>query len=83
MSSIDMVFYMHLSQIMGNNSIVTLSENGVPSFILGIIFSSLRHPQANGQIEATNKTIFKILKKKLGDHKGDWAKDLLEVLWAY
>jgi hypothetical protein len=23
------------------------------------------------------------LKKKLGDRKGDWADDLLEVLWAY
>jgi hypothetical protein len=34
-------------------------------------------------VEATNKTIFKILKKKLGDRKGDWAKDLPEVLWAY
>ena len=30
-----------------------------------------------------NKTIFKILKKKLGDRKGDWADDLPEVLWAY
>jgi hypothetical protein len=37
----------------------------------------------NGQVEATNKTIFKILKKKLGDRKGDWADDLTEVLWAY
>jgi hypothetical protein len=32
-------------------------------------FSSPEHPQANGQVEATNKTIFKILKKKLGDRK--------------
>jgi hypothetical protein len=46
-------------------------------------FSSPGHPQANGQVEATNKTIFKILKKKLGDRKGGWADDLLEVLWAY
>jgi hypothetical protein len=46
-------------------------------------FSSPGHPQANGQVEATNKTIFKILKKKLGDRKGDWADDLPEVLWAY
>jgi transposase InsO family protein len=46
-------------------------------------FSSLGHPQANGLVKATNKTIFKILKKKLGDCKGDWAKDLPEVLWAY
>jgi transposase InsO family protein len=33
-------------------------------------FSSLGHPQANGQVEATNKTIFKILKNKFGDRKG-------------
>ena len=46
-------------------------------------FSSPGHPQANGQVKATNKTIFKRLKKKLGDRKGDWAYDLLEVFWAY
>jgi hypothetical protein len=46
-------------------------------------FSSPRHPQANRQVKATNKTIFKILKKKLGERKRDWADDLLEVLWAY
>ncbi|XP_059436564.1 uncharacterized protein LOC132169561 [Corylus avellana] len=45
-------------------------------------YFSPSHPQANGQVEATNKTIFKILKKKLGDQKGDWADDLPEVLWA-
>jgi transposase InsO family protein len=39
-------------------------------------FSSPGHPQENGQVEATNKTIFKILKKKLGDKKGDWAGNL-------
>ncbi|XP_059442062.1 uncharacterized protein LOC132174420 [Corylus avellana] len=43
-------------------------------------FSSPRHPQANGQVEATNKTIFKILKTKLDQHKGSWAEDLPEVL---
>jgi transposase InsO family protein len=43
-------------------------------------FSSLRHPQANKQVKATNKTIFKILKNKLGDRKGDWANNLPEVL---
>jgi hypothetical protein len=46
-------------------------------------FLSPGHPQANGQVEATNKTIFKILKKKLGDRKGDWADDLPGVLWVY
>jgi transposase InsO family protein len=46
-------------------------------------FSSPGHPQAIDLVEATNKTIFKILKKKLGDRKRDWAEDLPEVLWAY
>jgi hypothetical protein len=46
-------------------------------------FSSPGHPQANRQLEATNKTIFKILKMKLGGRKGDWADNLPEVLWAY
>jgi hypothetical protein len=45
--------------------------------------SSPGHPQENGLVEATNKTIFKILKKKLGDRKGDWVEDIPEVLWAY
>jgi hypothetical protein len=44
---------------------------------------SPRHPQANGQVVATNKTIFKILKKMLVDRKGDWADDLPKALWAY
>jgi hypothetical protein len=41
------------------------------------------HPQANGQVEATNKTVFKILKKKLKVKKGTWVEELPEVLWAY
>lgn len=46
-------------------------------------FSSPGHPQANEQVEATNKTIFKMLKKKLEDRKGAWAEQLHGVLWAY
>jgi hypothetical protein len=38
------------------------------------------HPQANGQVEVTNKTIFKILKKKLRGKKGIWVKELPKVL---
>lgn len=33
-------------------------------------YSSPRHLQANGQVEVTNKTIVKILKKKVGEKKG-------------
>ena len=52
---------------------------------LGIhkLFSTLGHPQANGQVEAANKTIKDILKKKLECLKGAWADELPMVLWAH
>nr|KYP35924.1 Pol polyprotein [Cajanus cajan] len=52
---------------------------------LGILhrFTSLEHPQSNGQAEAANKVILTELKKRLGDSKGAWAEELIEVLWAY
>nr|KYP67716.1 Uncharacterized protein Mb2253c family [Cajanus cajan] len=46
-------------------------------------FTPFEHPQSNGQAEAANKVILTELKKRLGDAKGAWAKELLEVLWAY
>jgi hypothetical protein len=42
-------------------------------------YSTLIHPQANGQVEAINKT----LKKKLGRKNGAWTEYVPEVLWAY
>ena len=41
------------------------------------------HPQANGQAEVTNRTLFKIIKAKLDDAKGAWPEELPNVLWAY
>nr|KYP34199.1 hypothetical protein KK1_044874 [Cajanus cajan] len=38
---------------------------------------------SNGQAEAANKVILTELKKRLGDSKGAWAEELIEVLWAY
>ncbi|XP_062147754.1 uncharacterized protein LOC133856715 [Alnus glutinosa] len=45
-------------------------------------YSTPIHAPANGQVEATNKTLLKTLKKKLGK-KGAWAEYVPEVLWAY
>ena len=47
------------------------------------VFTSVARPQANGQVEAVNKTIKHNLKTKLKDQKGRWANELLEVLCAY
>jgi hypothetical protein len=41
------------------------------------------HPQSNGQVEATNKTLVKILKKKLPKCKGGWEEYFPEVMWSY
>ncbi|XP_024195828.1 uncharacterized protein LOC112198985 [Rosa chinensis] len=61
-----------------NNELRAYTEN------LGtiILYASPAHPQTNGQVEAINKIIKKILKKKLNEAKGLWASKLPEVLWA-
>ena len=39
--------------------------------------------QANGQVEATNRSLFKIIKTRLEGAKGIWLNELPSVLWAY
>ncbi|KAL5540600.1 hypothetical protein UlMin_043549 [Ulmus minor] len=46
-------------------------------------FSSVAHPQSNGQVEAVNKTIKRNLEKKLEGLKNVWVEELPRVLWAY
>lgn len=45
-------------------------------------FSTPHHPQANGQVEAVNKIIKHVLKRKLDASKGAWVDELPQVLWA-
>nr|XP_011468686.1 PREDICTED: protein NYNRIN-like [Fragaria vesca subsp. vesca] len=47
-----------------------------------MVFASIAHPTTNEQVEAVNKIIKKLLKKKLDDAKGLWAQRLSEALWA-
>ena len=46
-------------------------------------FSSVDHPQTNGQVEVVNKIIKYNMKTKLEEHKRLWADELPKVLWAY
>nr|XP_025681124.1 uncharacterized protein LOC112782770 [Arachis hypogaea] len=46
-------------------------------------FSSVEHPQTNGQVESANKVILSGLKKRLDNKKGAWADELASVLWSY
>ena len=46
-------------------------------------YSSLAHPQANGQVEVINRSLLKIIKTRLEGAKGIWPDELPSVLWAY
>ena len=54
------------------------SELGIKNHYL-----SPAHPQANGQVEVTNRSLLKIIKTRLEGVKGIWPNELLSVLWAY
>lgn len=43
-------------------------------------FTLVADPQANGQVEVTNKTILHVLKTRLGNAKGKWVDQLSHVL---
>jgi ribonuclease HI len=46
-------------------------------------FTTGYYPQANGMIEAFNKTLGKVLKKTVARNKKDWHDRMHEALWAY
>ncbi|XP_076916638.1 uncharacterized protein LOC143576435 [Bidens hawaiensis] len=46
-------------------------------------FTSVAHPQANGQIERTNRTIKEGIKARLGMKRTGWVDELPNVLWAF
>ena len=41
------------------------------------------YPQANGVVEAFNKTLHKGLTKIYDIDKNDWDKKIIAILWAY
>ncbi|XP_074337254.1 uncharacterized protein LOC141674444 [Apium graveolens] len=76
------------------NPVILLSDNG-PQFVgsdfeaylkeLGIKHkrASVAHPQGNGQVEVTNRTILRGLEKRLEESKKTWPDELPKVLWSY
>ncbi|GKD38661.1 reverse transcriptase domain-containing protein, partial [Tanacetum coccineum] len=52
---------------------------------LGILqsFTSVYHPQANGQVEVTNRDIVKGMERRLGKTNQGWVDKLPRVLWAH
>ncbi|XP_071699264.1 uncharacterized protein [Rutidosis leptorrhynchoides] len=46
-------------------------------------FTFVAHPQANGQVEVTNKEIVAGIKARLGLSQTGWVDELQNVLWAH
>jgi hypothetical protein len=71
-----------------------INDNGTP-FINKDVREVLEHyrvkhrrstpyyPQGNGQAEATNRILLRILSKMVFDYGNDWRAHLADVLWAY
>ncbi|XP_071698959.1 uncharacterized protein [Rutidosis leptorrhynchoides] len=47
------------------------------------LFTSVVHPQANGQCEVTNRDIVHAIKARLGMKHSGWVDELPKVLWAH
>jgi hypothetical protein len=48
-----------------------------------LLNSSPYYAQANGQAEASNKVLIKIIKKRIKDRPRRWHEKLSEALWAH
>ncbi|XP_071688279.1 uncharacterized protein [Rutidosis leptorrhynchoides] len=46
-------------------------------------FTSVAYPQANGQVEVTNRDIVACIKARLGKHRQGCVDELQHVLWAH
>uniref|UniRef100_A0A2N9F3Z1 Uncharacterized protein n=1 Tax=Fagus sylvatica TaxID=28930 RepID=A0A2N9F3Z1_FAGSY len=76
-------FREYLCRTTGSNS--TIPDSGSSPKNLGIHnhYSSPGHPQANGQVEVTNRSLLKLIKTRLEGAKGLWPEELPSILWAY
>ncbi|XP_074337745.1 uncharacterized protein LOC141674946 [Apium graveolens] len=48
-----------------------------------LCFTSVAHPQTNGQAEVANRIILNGLKKRVERARNTWVDELLLILWAY
>jgi transposase InsO family protein len=55
----------------------------VDTYGIKLLNSSPYYALANGQAESSNKTLVKIIKKKIEDNPRRWHEVLSEALWAH
>ncbi|GAU40531.1 hypothetical protein TSUD_366960 [Trifolium subterraneum] len=46
-------------------------------------FTSVEHPQTNGQAEAANRVLLRGLRRRMDTSKGNWTEELHNILWSY
>jgi transposase InsO family protein len=55
----------------------------IESYKIKLLNSSPYYAQANGQAESSNKTLIKLIKKKIEANMRRWHEVLSEALWAH
>jgi transposase InsO family protein len=53
------------------------------SLKIKLLSSSPYYAQSNGQVESSNKTLIKLIKKKIKENPKRWHEVLSEALWAH
>jgi transposase InsO family protein len=53
------------------------------SLKINLLVSSPYYAQANGQTESSNKTLIKLIKKKIEENPKRWHEVLSEALWTH
>ena len=82
------IFYRYnIPRVLISNNGKQFDNNSFRDFCLQLgiknHYSSPAHPQANRQVEVTNRSLLKIIKTQLEGAKGIWPEELPSVLWAY
>ncbi|CAJ2637946.1 unnamed protein product [Trifolium pratense] len=76
-----------IPQVVVTDNGTQFTDNKVREFMAKIgttqHFTSVEHPQTNGQAEAANRVILRGLKRRLDEAKGKWTEELHSVLWSY
>jgi transposase len=55
----------------------------VDAYGIKLLNLSPYYAQVNGQVESSNKTLVKLIKKKIKDNPIRWHEVLSEALWAH
>ena len=60
-----------------------ISKEFATNMGIKLLDSSPYYAQANGQVEASNKGIIKLIKRKVDEQPRKWHTTLNEALWSY